>query len=258
MKFKIAVNLCLLIAFALSAVPQATGIAWHEWVSLLLLAPLLLHLLADWNWIVRVSSQISARLPGQTRFNLIWNWLLFFNTVIVTASGLLISEAALPVFRIPLQPDAFWRLLHNSLSNLLVAMLGVHIAMHWKWIAAALASMFSRRSKKQTASARRSNGRKSGRKPGSAFQTIFRSGVIVLAGCAISVAMWTTGFTPYAASVRQSAAAEQAGRRQPPPGGSSPLLYASMAAAKQAATVTFTAAITLGVLYAVQRRRRAD
>jgi len=140
---KAIINLVLFFAFALSAAPQATGVAFHEWVSLAVLPPLLLHLLIDWSWIVNVTARMFRRMPGELRFNLIWNWLLFVNMVAVTVSGLLISEAAAPAVGLPVQSDVFWAALHDVTANTMLAMLGVHIAMHWRWIGRALRGMWS-------------------------------------------------------------------------------------------------------------------
>ncbi len=134
MRSKAIVNLILFATMALTCVPQATGLAVHEWLSVLLLIPLAVHLLSDWDWIVRTTGRAFQRLPGEQRFNLLWNWLLFVNLVIVVFSGLLISVDLLPTLGWEFEADAFWIAIHNGASNLLLSVLGVHLAMHWHWI----------------------------------------------------------------------------------------------------------------------------
>ena len=54
---------------------------------------------------------------------------------IVTFSGFLVSEALLPAVGIPVEVDRFWFAVHDVTANLLLALMGVHLAMHWGWIA---------------------------------------------------------------------------------------------------------------------------
>lgn len=51
--------------------------------------------------------------------------------VLEIVSGLMISVVALPALGIPTIEDGAWRLLHNRFLNLLVLVLGIHIAMNW-------------------------------------------------------------------------------------------------------------------------------
>ena len=69
-----------------------------------------------------------------TRFNYILDWLIFFLFVVATLSGVLISEAALPALGFNIVVDPFWSQLHDMSANLMTVGLGIHLAMHWKWI----------------------------------------------------------------------------------------------------------------------------
>ncbi|MCX6060614.1 MAG: DUF4405 domain-containing protein [Chloroflexi bacterium] len=111
-----------------------TGLTGHEWISFIFAAPFLVHLILNWKWIVSVMSRIFKKLPGETRFNQIWDMLLFVMMTLVIFSGTIVSEKALPALNIQITIDPFWRSIHTTSANLLMLVFGVHITMHWKWI----------------------------------------------------------------------------------------------------------------------------
>ena len=124
----------LFVVMVLVLVPQTTGIPLHEWTSFLLIIPLFVHIIIDWKWILALTGRVLQKQSGRERFNYCWDWLLFIMTTIAMVSGVIISEAALPALGLTMEIDEFWVVAHTVSSNLLMTMLGVHIAMHWKWI----------------------------------------------------------------------------------------------------------------------------
>lgn len=114
--------------------PQATGIPIHEWISFVVIIPLFIHLIMDWKWIVNITKRLFKKVPADARFNYVLDWLLFFLFVVATFTGVLISEAALPALGITMVIDPFWSSLHDMSANLMTIVIGVHLAMHWKWI----------------------------------------------------------------------------------------------------------------------------
>lgn len=133
-KQKLWLDLALILFVALVSAPQATGIALHEWLSLIIIVPVLFHLLFNWKWIVTVTRRVFKKTPGQTRFNLFLNWLLFFDMVLVSFSGIVISEAVLPQLGISIPINSYWAGLHDLTGNLFMVLMGIHLAMHWRWI----------------------------------------------------------------------------------------------------------------------------
>ncbi len=135
-QFKLFLDLIVLTFFIIINIPGVTGITGHEWVSFIFVIPFLVHLTLNWKWIVSVFSRLFQKLPGETRFNQIWDSLLFLMIIFVSFSGGVLSEFVLPALGIHLAIDPFWRSLHTGMANLLMLMFGVHLAMHWKWITA--------------------------------------------------------------------------------------------------------------------------
>ena len=133
-KVRIYVDTFFFILMILVLIPQSTGIPIHEWASFLIILPFLLHLIINWNWIANNSRKLINKQIKKTFFDYILNWTLYLLMIIVTISGIVISEAALPVFGIHFEPDKFWSVIHNLSATLLMATLGIHIALHSKWI----------------------------------------------------------------------------------------------------------------------------
>ena len=133
-KVKLFVDCLLLISFLLVSAPQATGIPIHEWFSFAFIPIFMVHLLLNWDWIVRVTLGFFRKLGSETRFNYLLNLLLYIVMTISVFSGVVISEAALPAMGLKIEIDPFWSLAHNASSNLLFPLIGIHLAMHWQWI----------------------------------------------------------------------------------------------------------------------------
>ncbi|CDF79491.1 conserved hypothetical membrane protein (DUF4405) [Formosa agariphila KMM 3901] len=115
-------------------IPQSTGIAIHEWLSFIILIPFFLHLIINWNWITKHSKNLFKKKLHKTKFDYVFNWILYIVMLLVTVSGIVISEAALPAIGIHFSINPFWTMLHNASATLFIALLGIHLALHWNWI----------------------------------------------------------------------------------------------------------------------------
>ena len=103
-------------------------------IGIALVAVVVAHLVFNWSWMIRTTRQVFSRLPAEVRFNHIWDALLFVLFVLTILSGLLVSQQALPSMGIPWVPSRFWMVLHNMSATVLTVMIGVHIAMHLRWV----------------------------------------------------------------------------------------------------------------------------
>lgn len=119
--------------FALSA-PQTTGIPFHEYFTLVFIPIFVAHIVLDWAWIRRVFVRTERRRTGEVRFNRAFDIVLFVGMVVVIYSGFLISESFLPDLGFDPAESSFWSTVHDAAGNLLILLVGVHIAMHWPWI----------------------------------------------------------------------------------------------------------------------------
>jgi cytochrome b561 len=132
--FKFRWDVLLFCGFVLTTAPDATGIPLHEWVGLVLILVLVVHLALNWTWIVGATRQMFARLPGEVRLNHILDSLLFVFMTLTMVSGVLVSRSALRTLGLTPRPDAFWDHVHGIFGNIVIVLVGVHVAMHVRWI----------------------------------------------------------------------------------------------------------------------------
>lgn len=147
-KTRYVFDVLLLVLFLIASAPMATGIAVHEWVSFVYLVPFVIHLLLHWDWLMAIPKRFFKKLSVQHRINVVLDVCLYALMIFVTLSGILISEAALPLLGIAIEPDGFWHTMHHNSSNLLFPLLGIHLALHWSWITNTTKKLLNRGSRK--------------------------------------------------------------------------------------------------------------
>ncbi len=123
----------LLLAFTLAYSLGFTGIATHEWLGIGLGVVLLVHLTLHWDWVIRTTRKL-LRPGGRERFIWLVNLLLLLSMVLCIASGILISEVALPELGITLPSSFFWRQMHDTTATLTLILVPIHAALRWRWI----------------------------------------------------------------------------------------------------------------------------
>jgi hypothetical protein len=128
----------LLPTFLLLLSPRMTGLALHEWIGVVFGIPVLVHLLFSWSWISTATRRVLASADRRARVNYVLNTTLFVLTTVEIVSGLVISQVALPVLGIATVDDRSWRALHNLTLNWTLLAAGLHVAINWSWIVAAV------------------------------------------------------------------------------------------------------------------------
>jgi len=123
----------LLVAYTLAYSLGFTGIAVHEWLGIGLGVVLLVHLTLHWDWVIRTTGKL-LRPGGREQFVWLINLLLLVCMTLCIASGILISEVALPQLGINLPASSFWRQMHSTTATLTVILVPVHAAVRWRWI----------------------------------------------------------------------------------------------------------------------------
>ena len=126
-------DLALLVAFALDYSFQFTGLSIHEWIGLGFGVALLLHITLHWDWVLRTTKRVFGRLAGRERLRWVVDLALLFVMTLCVASGVLISRSALPALGITPAAGAFWTGLHTTSADITVALVGLHVALSWRW-----------------------------------------------------------------------------------------------------------------------------
>jgi hypothetical protein len=123
----------LLTTFVAAYRPTTTGMALHEWLGLAIVAPTLVHLTVNWDWLVRVATSTSRRLRATTRANLVVDIALFISTVTVTLSGFFVSTTLAGLVGLSPSPPFIWHTVHSMSADAFIALALLHTGLHWKW-----------------------------------------------------------------------------------------------------------------------------
>ena len=133
-KTNLILDLSMFGAFLVVSNPRLTGGTVHEWLAVSLAGAVLTHLLFHWDWIIKIGREFFKKLWHQSRLNFVVNSLFFIVMTGTIFSGLMISESVLSTLGIQLDVSGSWKSIHTLMSDASVILLGVHFALHWKWV----------------------------------------------------------------------------------------------------------------------------
>lgn len=140
---RLLLDISTFTAFLVLMEPRSSGIRVHEWLAIALSAAIVVHLLLNWSWVVDVTRRLLRLRLNGSALNYMLNWCLFTDGVLVVLSGLMISEVVVPTLGLSLPTSLSWRGLHELSTNVFLALLGLHVAMHWNWIVSTVRRIFN-------------------------------------------------------------------------------------------------------------------
>jgi hypothetical protein len=127
-------DLALFGALFLAYNPAWTHIAVHEWLSVIIVVPLLFHVIINWDRTLAILRRFAQIVRATPKVNLVVDAALFVAAVTVMLSGLLISQYVLRAFGLSVTPTALWVTAHRWSADATILLLLVHFALHWRWI----------------------------------------------------------------------------------------------------------------------------
>lgn len=133
-KTNLIVDTTIFAAFLAIANPHLTGNTIHEWLGVSFAAAIVTHLVLHWEWIAQVGREFFRKLWHQSRLNFVVNTLFFIMMTGSFFSGLMISKDVMSALGISLNVSRSWKSIHTLMSDASVIVLGIHVALHWKWI----------------------------------------------------------------------------------------------------------------------------
>jgi hypothetical protein len=134
-KTNLALDLTMFAAFLAIYNPRLTSHTIHEWLGTAFAAAIVTHVLLHWNWVVTIAGQFVKKLFHQSRLNFVVDALFFIAITGAMFSGLLISKEVLSTVGIQLgQVSRGWKSVHIVTSDAALILLGIHFALHWKWV----------------------------------------------------------------------------------------------------------------------------
>lgn len=128
-KRKAALDAVAAALFAVAVLPQLTGIAAHEWLGLVALAALLMHLSAS---LAALAGLLRAARRGflLAVARVALDTALFVALVACAVSGVLVSATVLPTFGLFAPGYFVWDPLHAASAKVLLALVLVHAVSH--------------------------------------------------------------------------------------------------------------------------------
>ena len=132
-KKHVAIDLVALAVYLVAANPALTGVGAHEWIGLGVLAVFVAHCAVHADWAASVAKGAGASSWG-ARANLALDALILAAFMVVVVSGACISGSMLPMMGLYSEGYFFWDPLHAIAAKALLALLLVHVVVHWKWL----------------------------------------------------------------------------------------------------------------------------
>ena len=129
---RLALDLAIFVLVMAAANPAITGLTLHEWLGIVLVVPALIHLVLNWDWVLRAIGGFLVRIRSVARVNLVVDAGLFVSLVAVTLSGFLVIPGLASTLGLETSPS--WHLVHLVSANLTVALVLFHFALHGKWM----------------------------------------------------------------------------------------------------------------------------
>jgi hypothetical protein len=131
---KIVLDLMMAITFVLLMNPRVlNGLPFHEIAGLVIGVAILAHIGLNYKWVINTTKKIfDSKLPKKTRFGYLLNVLLLISMATVIITGILISRVVLPSLAI--QGNHSIRGIHSFFADATLALVGLHVGLHWQWI----------------------------------------------------------------------------------------------------------------------------
>ena len=126
----LAIDIAALAVYLVAANPAVTGIGIHEWLGLGMLVIFFVHAAMHVDWVIEAVRGSFVRLSWARTGNAVLDLVIVAVVMVVMVSG-----AVLPALGLYADGYYFWDPLHAMSAKLLLALMLVHVAVHWPWFA---------------------------------------------------------------------------------------------------------------------------
>jgi hypothetical protein len=130
-KLNLFLDIALALAFAVEMEERFTGLRNHELLGLAFGAALLMHIVLHWQWIVCTTKTFFRNVLHESRLNYVLNLALLVDFIVVVVTGVMISRTLGLNLGIE---GGIWQRVHVLAAELSLLFVGLHVALHWKWI----------------------------------------------------------------------------------------------------------------------------
>lgn len=139
---KIVIDLLMAITFVLLMNPRVlNGLPFHEIAGLAIGVAILTHIGLNYRWVINTTVKIfDPKLPKKTRFSFGLNILLLISMSAVIITGIFISRVVFP--NLAIEGNRWIRGIHSLSADSTLAIVGIHLGVHWQWIMSIFKRMF--------------------------------------------------------------------------------------------------------------------
>ncbi|MEA5018895.1 MAG: DUF4405 domain-containing protein [Gordonibacter sp.] len=130
MKWMLLIDVVAFVVYTAVTLPAFTGIPLHEWLSMVLLLPMLIHGALHIDWVIVTLRQLGRGVALARIGKLALDAALLVVFMVVVVSGLGISGTVLQTFGLYAEGYYVWAPLHAIAAKVLFALLLVHVAAH--------------------------------------------------------------------------------------------------------------------------------
>ena len=169
------VLVCVLECLAL------TGLDLHVWLGFALCPLVLVHVVLQWQWFITQFQRIRTTRAYRVRINALLNLVLLFLMSAVLLSGILGSRQVTSLLGETFGRVRVWSEIHGWLNFLLVVLVGLHLALNWDWMVAALRRQRMERPGSERVTSRQVNATSGRRSSGTAILLGRELGVLLIA-----------------------------------------------------------------------------
>jgi hypothetical protein len=110
------------------------GLGFHEWAGLIIGIFFILHKVLNWVWIKKVTFTFFRKSQTRAKLNYLLDIFLLAGMILMILSGIAIARTIdfswLKLGGSPM----FWRVMHTSSSFITLALFGIHLGLHWRWV----------------------------------------------------------------------------------------------------------------------------
>ena len=217
--FLICLDTAMLLLVCVLECLALTGLDLHVWLGFALCPLVLVHVVMQWQWFITQFQRIRTTRAYRVRINTLLNLGLLFMISAVLLSGILASRQATSVIGESFGRVRIWSEIHGWLNFVVVVLVGLHLALNWDWIAAALRRRRPERPGLAGAPPR-STAEPSGRRRLSFANSLGRGLAVLLiaslAASAVYFLMWATQFPEEAERMQKERAVTATAVGSPP------------------------------------------
>ena len=134
-RLNLFLDLALVLIFVVELEEHFIGIRNHELLGLAFGAALLLHIVLHWQWVVGVTKVFFHDVLHGSRLNYVLNLALLIDAVVMVVTGIVISRTLGLDLGIETHGAFPWERVHILSAELSLLLVGLHVAIHWQWIA---------------------------------------------------------------------------------------------------------------------------